>query len=79
MNPATPVVVKATNGTLKNVTVTNTKTGAAVTGDYSSDKTSWTSNEDLGFGSTYAVDATGANQQGSAGEQKATMTTITRR
>jgi lipoprotein-anchoring transpeptidase ErfK/SrfK len=76
MNPATPVVVKATNGTLKNVAMTNSKTGVVVTGDYSADKTSWTSNVDLGFGSTYSVDATGANQQGSAGEQKATMTTI---
>jgi lipoprotein-anchoring transpeptidase ErfK/SrfK len=76
MNPATPVVVKATNGTLKTVTVTNTKTGTVVTGDYSSDKTSWTSNEDLGFGSTYSVDAIGANPQGSPGEQKTTMTTV---
>ncbi|HEY4020450.1 MAG TPA: Ig-like domain-containing protein [Pseudonocardiaceae bacterium] len=76
VNPGTPVVVKATNGTLKNVAVTNTKTGAVVTGAYSTDKTSWTSTEDLAFGATYAVDATGANPQGSPAEQKATMTTI---
>lgn len=76
MNPSTPVVVKASNGTLKNVTVTNTKTGTVVTGDYSSDKTTWTSNEDLGFGATYSVDATGANPQGSPNEQKSTLTTI---
>ncbi|HEY2701255.1 MAG TPA: Ig-like domain-containing protein [Pseudonocardiaceae bacterium] len=76
MNPATPVVIKATNGTLKNVAITNAKTGAVVTGDYSSDKTSWTSNEVLAFGASYSVDATGANQQGTPGEQKSTLTTI---
>ena len=76
MNPATPVVIKATNGTLKNVAITNTKTGAVVSGDYSADKTSWTSTEVLAFGSSYSVDATGANPQGSPGEQKSTLTTI---
>jgi lipoprotein-anchoring transpeptidase ErfK/SrfK len=75
-NPSTPVVVKATNGTLKTVTVTNTATGVVVTGDYSTDKTTWTSNENLGFGASYAVDAAGANAQGSPSEQKATLTTI---
>jgi len=68
--------VKATNGTLKNVAVTNTKTGAVVTGAYSTDKTSWTSSEVLAFGSSYSVDATGANQQGTPAEQKSTLTTI---
>ncbi len=76
VNPGTPVVVKATNGTLKNVAVANTKTGASVTGDFSSDKTSWTSNEPLGFGASYSVDATGANPQGASSEQKSTLTTI---
>jgi lipoprotein-anchoring transpeptidase ErfK/SrfK len=76
MNPATPVVVKATNGTLQNVAVANTKTGATVTGAFSSDKTSWTSSEVLGFGASYTVDVTGANPQGSPTEQKSTLTTI---
>ncbi len=76
MNPATPVVVKATNGTLKTVSVTNTKTGTTVTGDFSPDKTTWTSNEPLGFGASYTVDAVGANPQGSQSEQKSTLTTI---
>jgi lipoprotein-anchoring transpeptidase ErfK/SrfK len=77
MNPSTPVVVKATNGTLKTVAVTNAKTGATVTGDFSADKTSWTSNEPLGFGASYSVDAVGANPQGASNEQKSTLTTIT--
>jgi lipoprotein-anchoring transpeptidase ErfK/SrfK len=76
VNPGTPIVVKATNGTLKNVTVTNSKTGTAVTGAYSTDKATWTSNVDLGFGASYAVDAQGANPQGAPSEQKSTLTTI---
>lgn len=76
MNPSEPIVVKATNGTLKTVTVTNTKTGKVVNGSFTSDKTSWTSTDDLGFGATYSVDAIGANPQGSTSEQKTTNTTI---
>jgi lipoprotein-anchoring transpeptidase ErfK/SrfK len=75
-NPSTPVVVKATNGTLKTVTVTNTATGTVVTGAFSTDQTTWTSNENLGFGASYSVDAQGANPQGTAAEQKSTLTTI---
>jgi lipoprotein-anchoring transpeptidase ErfK/SrfK len=77
MNPANPVVVKATNGTLSNVTVTNTVKGTVVTGDYSTDKSTWTSNEHLGYGSTYAVNATGAGTDHKAVTQKATLTTVT--
>ena len=77
MNPADPVVVKATNGTLSNVTVTNTVKGTVVTGDYSTDKSTWTSNEHLGYGSTYAVNATGAGSDHKAVTQKATLTTLT--
>jgi len=76
-NPATPVVVKATNGTLKTVTVTNTATGKVVTGDFSSDQTTWTSNEVLGFAATYSIDANGANAKGKPAEQKSTVTTLT--
>ncbi|HEY3611215.1 MAG TPA: Ig-like domain-containing protein [Pseudonocardiaceae bacterium] len=77
MNPANPVVVKATNGTLSDVTVTNTVKGTVVTGDYSADKSTWTSNEHLGYGSTYAVNATGAGGDHKAVTQKATLTTVT--
>jgi lipoprotein-anchoring transpeptidase ErfK/SrfK len=77
MNPADPVVVKATNGTLSDVTVTNTVKGTVVTGDYSADKSTWTSNEHLGYGSTYAVNATGAGSDQKAVTQKATLTTLT--
>src|SRR5882757_1484307 len=77
MNPADPVVIKATNGTLSNVTVTNTVKGTVVTGDYSTDKSTWTSNELLGYGSSYAGNAAGAGSDHKAVTQQATLTTLT--
>jgi lipoprotein-anchoring transpeptidase ErfK/SrfK len=76
INPTTPVVVKATDGTLTSVTVTNTVKGTVVTGAMSTDKTTWTSSEPLGYGSTYAVNAVGANSGGKSTTQTATISTI---
>jgi lipoprotein-anchoring transpeptidase ErfK/SrfK len=76
INPTTPIVVKATNGTLSSVTVTNSATGTHVTGDLSSDKATWTSNEDLGYGATYAVAAVGANADGKTTNQAGNITTF---
>ncbi|HEX4724512.1 MAG TPA: Ig-like domain-containing protein, partial [Pseudonocardiaceae bacterium] len=75
INPTTPIVVKASNGTLTTVTVTNTVKGTVVTGAFSADRSTWTSNEDLGYGSTYAVNAIGANG-GKSVTQTATVSTI---
>jgi lipoprotein-anchoring transpeptidase ErfK/SrfK len=77
INPASPIVVKATSGTLNTVSVTNTVKGTHVTGDFSSDKTTWTSNEELGYGSTYSVNAVGANSAGRTVTQQSTVKTIT--
>jgi lipoprotein-anchoring transpeptidase ErfK/SrfK len=76
INPATPIVVKASNGTLTSVTVTNTAKGTHVTGELSADKATWTSNEDLGYGASYAVAAVGANSAGKSVTQNSTVTTL---
>lgn len=76
VNPATPIVVKATNGTLSSVTVTNSVKGTAVTGAFSADKSTWTSNEDLGYGATYAINAVGANSAGKSVTQKVSIRTL---
>ncbi|HEX5118574.1 MAG TPA: Ig-like domain-containing protein [Pseudonocardiaceae bacterium] len=76
INPTTPIVVKASNGTLSSVTVVNTVKGTHVTGDFSADKTTWTSNEDLGYGSTYAVNAVGTNKDGRSTNQQSTVSTL---
>ena len=47
-----PVVVRAANGTLDTVVVTNPE-GKEVTGALSADGTTWTSAEPLGYGRTY--------------------------
>lgn len=77
VSPTTPIVVKATNGTLSNVTVTNPTKGTTVTGAFSPDKTTWTSNEALGYGTTYQVDATGTGKDGKTTDQKGSVTTLT--
>src|SRR5690242_18305196 len=55
VSPVDPLVVKATGGTLDNVTVTNSAKNTKVKGSYSPDKTSWTSSEPLAYGASYAV------------------------
>jgi lipoprotein-anchoring transpeptidase ErfK/SrfK len=76
VNPATPIVVKASNGTLSSVTVTNTVKGTHVTGALSADKTTWTSNEVLGYGATYAVAAVVGNSAGKPVTQNSTISTL---
>jgi lipoprotein-anchoring transpeptidase ErfK/SrfK len=76
INPTTPIVVKATNGTLNSVTVTNTAKGTAVTGAFSADKTTWTSNEDLGYGDTYSVNAVAADRSGKTVTQQGSVKTM---
>jgi lipoprotein-anchoring transpeptidase ErfK/SrfK len=76
VSPKTPVVVKAGNGTLTKVTVTNHAKGNPVAGNLSPDKTTWTSTEPLGYGATYDVVADGANSVGMAREQTGTVQTV---
>ena len=76
VNPTTPIVVKATTGTLTSVTVTNTVKGTHVTGDLSADKSTWTSNIHMGYGSTYSVTAVGQNSAGKQSTQTYTITTM---
>ena len=54
LSPTAPISIKASNGTLASLTVTNAD-GKAVAGTLSADKTTWTLNEALGYGGTYTV------------------------
>lgn len=74
-NPLTPIVVKATKGTLQSVQVSNPK-GRLVTGTYGSGKTSWSTNEVLGYGKTYKVAVTAKDKNGQTVQQSSTVTTI---
>jgi len=77
LSPKDPIVVKASGGTLQAVAVTNPQTGNGVKGDYSPDKTTWTSNDRLRYGATYQVVATAANQAGATTEQRGEVHTLT--
>lgn len=76
VNPTTPIVVKASNGTLTDVTVTNTAKNNTVEGKLSADKTTWTSSEPLGYGSTYLIQAKGVDKSGKTVEQQGKITTL---
>lgn len=76
VNPTTPIVVKATNGTLADVTVTNTAKGTKVDGTLSADKTTWTSKDVLGYGAKYSIEAHATDPAGKTIDQTSTISTI---
>lgn len=72
--PATPVVVTAVNGTIKDVAVTTGGKKVAGLMDESAQK--WTSTGTLSYGKSYQVKATVVGADGSSVEQTATFTTV---
>jgi len=75
VSPGKPVVVKASGGTLSEVTVTN-PAGKHVDGALSADKKTWTSSEDLGYSKTYTVSATAVNADGKKTAEKSSFSTV---
>ncbi|MBB1160344.1 MULTISPECIES: L,D-transpeptidase family protein [Amycolatopsis] len=75
ISPSTPIVVKAANGKLTDVTVTSAK-GKTVAGEFSPDKLSWTTTEVLGYGGTYQVKAHAQGADGKSVEQQGQVTTL---
>jgi len=71
-----PVVVKAANGTLDTVAVTNPE-GRQVVGALSGDGTSWTSAEPLGYGRAYIITASARDTAGLAISSSSSFTTLT--
>lgn len=76
VNPATPIVVKAANGKLLDVTVTNPAKGKTVAGKLAADGSSWTSTEPLGYGATYKIVAHAQGANGKPVEQDNQITTL---
>lgn len=60
VNPSVPVTIKALEGTLDDVEMTN-QDGKVIKGEFSADKKSWTTAETLGYYRTYSIVATGSN------------------
>ncbi len=76
INPMTPIVVRAMVGTLQSVTVVNAASGTVVRGEGSPDRTTWTSTEPLGYGSTYRIAATAVPGHGAPVQRAETVTTL---
>ena len=76
VNPASPITVSVAGGTLESVRLTNPQ-GKLVKGALSTDHTTWTSTEDLGYSKTYALDAVAENSAGTTATKKASFTTLT--
>ncbi|WP_020671419.1 L,D-transpeptidase [Amycolatopsis nigrescens] len=76
VNPAVPVKVHATGGTLTEVAVSNTAKEKKVAGELSPDRTTWTSTEPLGYASTYAVLAHATDGSGKTAEQQGKISTL---
>ena len=74
-DPAQPVTVSITHGTLSSVKMTN-PSGKVVSGAMGAGGTSWHSTEELGYGRTYTVAATGADAQGHAVTRRSSFTTV---
>jgi lipoprotein-anchoring transpeptidase ErfK/SrfK len=72
--PATPVVVTAVNGTLKEVSVS--AGGKSVAGSLDAAQTTWTSTGTLAYGKSYEIKATIVGADGNAVEQAATFSTV---
>ncbi|GAA3588854.1 Ig-like domain-containing protein [Amycolatopsis ultiminotia] len=75
VSPTTPIVVKAANGKLTGVTVTNSK-GKAVEGKIAADGLSWTNSEVLGYGGTYHVVAHAQSADGKPVEKAGDVVTV---
>ena len=70
-----PVVVRAANGTLDTVTITNPD-GKEITGALSADRTTWTSAVPLGYGRSYRIEAAARDTAGLATSSSSSFTTV---
>ncbi|WP_067546287.1 L,D-transpeptidase [Nocardia crassostreae] len=76
VDPAAPVSVSTSSGVLRSVTMTNEE-GRVIEGTLTPDHTSWRPNEQLGYGRTYTVTATGLAVTGPTGPITSTFSTVT--
>ncbi|WP_240757591.1 L,D-transpeptidase [Nakamurella flava] len=76
LSPVAPMSVTTSSGTLKDVTVTN-PAGVQVKGALSTDGTTWTVGEDLGYGKSYTVTGTAVGTGGATTKISGTWTTVT--
>jgi lipoprotein-anchoring transpeptidase ErfK/SrfK len=76
VNPAAPVSVKATNGTITDVVLTDKKTGVAVEGAVSADGSSWTATGAVAFDTSYTVSYNIKDTAGTTDHKTTTFATV---
>ena len=76
LNPAVPISVEVSHGTLRSVTVTDTKTGKPVPGQMATDSTSWHTTAPLSYADSYQVAADALGTDGQPVRQTGTVSTI---
>jgi lipoprotein-anchoring transpeptidase ErfK/SrfK len=76
LNPAVPLSVEVSHGTLRTVTVTDTKTGKPVAGELATGNTSWHTTAPLSYADTYRVSADAVGSDGLPVHQTGTVTTL---
>lgn len=74
IEPGEPITVTAEHGRITKVTLIG-KDGTVVSGKMGSEGEKWTSTQELGFGKTYTLKATGVNPSGTKRTVKSTFTT----
>ncbi|GGM07174.1 L,D-transpeptidase [Nakamurella endophytica] len=75
LSPAQEITISVAKGSIKKLTLTN-PTGKVVKGSVSSDGSTWTLGEVLGFGKTYTVAGTAVGTDGKSVPIKGTFSTI---
>ncbi|MFV9454930.1 L,D-transpeptidase [Rhodococcus sp. NM-2] len=74
VNPADPVSVDTTGGTLESVTMTNE--GKVIDGIFTPDRIAWKPGVPLGYGKTYTITATAVHDDGTRTERTSTFSTV---
>ena len=74
--PLQAIKITAAGGTLHDLTMVNTATGAAVKGTFSSDHRTWTLGEPLGYAQTYQVAGTALGSGGTKTKISSTYATL---
>ncbi|MDJ0418882.1 L,D-transpeptidase [Rhodococcus opacus] len=75
VNPADPVSVESTGGTLESVTMTNSE-GKVIDGIFTPDRIAWKPGAPLGYGKTYTIAATALHDDGTRTERTSTFSTV---
>jgi lipoprotein-anchoring transpeptidase ErfK/SrfK len=76
VNPAVPVSIEVSHGTLQTVQVLDAKTGKKVTGQMAGGAASWHTTAALTYGNTYQVTATAVGVDGKVVTQTGTVSTL---